>query len=531
MSNEYERFGARLDFAPEYYDDEPIYYATARFKQQKPRPTYWYDWRTGDLYFPSGASRDFGPGRAASDLLQMARTGTPSKLTVYLSAGETNETAPPHSWYREPVALGWKLAYRHEQPPLRTAIYTRDDMPGFEVTFRHTSAWFRRETSLARVRSAYGAVARRVRRDWWDEGGREGHVLLLGTPAQTGLDLLARALPKPRDYPNAPAYRYPIPPLDLWASLHTWGYQHRLELCMNPEQETAPGWWYMDGRFAYAAHTRLLPCWLEAHDQGVDRFERDRWGWYLVQATVPQGWKHLGILKDPYTLAWPSEPGQVIETWADSHELKLALDSGWDVKIRERWLFNAQRAGSDPLRLWTKRLVDAYLDAQRDPLGDDEGIGPLLKEAYGHLLYDTIGTFKRSRVEERVTLPVGAELPVGAYDVELTADGWEARIARPLSGWQLGRAQVGWWVALTSRQRNHGLMRRVLLTPREHVGAIRTDAAHLFCTRPDLEGIWHDFGRVGDYRVKGSRVGDVPMPHSEGELFELMHGDDGKRVH
>ena len=64
-------------------------------------------------------------------------------------------------------------------------------------------------------------------------------------------------------------------------------------------------------------------------------------------------------------------------------------------------------------------------------------------------------------------------------------------------------------------------MRRVLHTPREHVAAIRTDAAHLLAA-PDRD-VWRDAGRVGDFRVKGRIAHEIAAPHDETALFDLMH--------
>ncbi len=488
-------------------DETPT--ATARFKQQDERPVYWLDWRTDR--------------RSASEILAaLARTGTPGPKIVYILSGATNDTAPPHAWYRAPVADGYTVEYRSEQPPLRVAKYTKGEQA--EITFRHTSTWFRSETNLDRVRSAYRVLSHCLRRDWWHEGGAQSHVFPLASPAQTGLDLAARLLPRPSDYPKSPAYRYPIPAPDLWQSLHTYGYQHRSELCADPVFYQSPmqGYWYLDGRFAYAAHTRNVPCWLAIHDHR-NRFEPDRWGWYHITATVPSNWRHLGIFKTPGRQEWPHTPGARIDTWADQHEIKLALAHGWDVKVHERYVYNESRGGSDPLRHWTRRLVDRYSDAAKGEERSAFGpLAPLLKEAYGHILYDTLGTFKRSTVEEVVDVPRGQALPLGAHSIEATPHGWQAHISRPLSSYQLAWAQVHWWVAITSRQRNYGLMRRVLQTPREQVGAIRTDAAHLFCAMPDRAIVWHDYGKVGDYRVKGHLKGPVLMPQDETGLFDLM---------
>ena len=485
----------------------------AHWKQQKPRPVYWYDPATGELFVPSGGVaiiRSLIAGRLLEWLSITPPSRREERMTVYLLAGETNDTAPPHAWYTAPLADGWAVRYRQEQPPLRTATYTRADRPGLEITFRHTSAWFRTETSLARVRAAYSALEKRLRRDW-----RDPHVVLLASPAQTGLDLLARALP--RDKSGQP-YRYQLPPPELWELLHTYAYQHRLELTTLPELETAPGYYYLDGRFAYAAHTRNVPCWLHSHDT-TNEFSFWGWGFYHLTARVPRGWSHLGIFKQPGELAWPNTPGQMVTTWADSHEIKLALEHGWDVQIHERYLYASasKRAGSDPLRVWTERLVAAYLDCARAELGV---YGPLLKEACGHLVYDTIGTFKRSATTETVYVPRGAEIPLGAVQVEAVPGGFEARIEQPLSEYQLRWAHVHWWAAITHKQRRH-LMRRVLHTPREHVAAIRTDAAHLLAA-PDRD-VWRDAGRVGDFRVKGRIAHEIAAPHDETALFDLMH--------
>lgn len=487
----------------------------AHWKQQKPRPVLWYDWQQGRLYSTDGMPRNSGGLASAGGIidallfLSIVSMAQP-KCIVYILAGETNDTAPPHAWYTAPLADGWQVRYRQEQPPLRTATYTRDDRPGLEIQFRHTSAWFRTETSLSRVRAAYAALEKRLRRDW-----RDPHVVLLGSPAQTGLDLLARSLPKDRD---GQPYRYALPEPELWELLHTYAYQHRLDLTTLPDITTAPGYYYLDGRFAYAAHTRNVPCWPTLHDHD-NVFEFKGWGFYHITSRVPRGWAHLGIFKQPGELAWPNTPGQMVTTWADSHEIKLAIEQGWDLQIHERYLYAgaSTRPGSDPLKTWDGRLVTAYQDCASPALGD---YGPLLKEAVGHLVYDTIGTFKRSATIETVYVPRGADLPASAVSVEAVPGGFEAKIERPLSDYQLRWALVHWWAAITHKQRRH-LMRNVFKTPRRDVAAIRTDAAHLLA--PPDPAVWSDSGKVGDYRVKGKIERKVSAPHDEVALFALMH--------
>lgn len=494
----------------------------AHWRQQKARPVCWFEPATSTLTTPDGKALTLNHELEAGAILGLLAnnpqlTGGALHATVYVLAGETNDTAPPHRWYTAlPLQMGWQVQYRQEQPPLRTATYTRQG-DKLTVQFRHTSVWFRSETSLARVRSAYAALEKRLRRDWDDP-----HVVLLGSPAQTGLDLLARALPKDK---QGKPYRYELPPPELWELLHRYAYQHRLELTTSPDLVTAPGYYYLDGRFAYAAHLRNVPAWLVAHDT-QNEFSFWGWGFYHITARVPRGWSHLGIFKQPGELAWPNTPGQMITTWADSHEIKLAIEQGWDVQVHERYLYAgaSKRAGSDPLNTWGKRLIAAYTDCARPELG---AYGPLLKEAVGHLVYDTIGTFKRSSTIETVYVPRGEEIPLGAVQVEAVNGGFEAKVERPLSDYQLRWALVHWWAAITHKQRRH-LMRKVFQTPREHVAAIRTDAAHLLVP-PDL-GVWVDTGRVGDYRVKGCIEREVQAPHDESALFELMHESTSQAV-
>ena len=481
----------------------------AHYKQQKARPVYWYDWRNEILTHPSGETETVIYG--ASDILDGLLLTNSPKITVYILAGETNGTAPPHAWYTAPLADGWAVRYRQEQPPLRTATYTRPDRPGVEIQFRHTSAWFRTATNLDTIRRAYTALEKRLRRDW----DHDEHVVLLGSPAQTGLDLLARSLPKDR---NDQPYRYPLPEPELWELLHTYAYQHRLEITTLPELDTAPGYYYLDGRFAYAAHCRNVPCWPIGHDF-ENEFSFYGWGFYHITARVPRGWSHLGIFKQPGELAWPNKPGQMVTTWADSHEIKTAIEQGWDLQIHERYLYassSSKRPGADPLKTWNERLVKAYVDTSRAELG---AYGPLLKEACGHLVYDTIGTFKRSSTIETVYVPRGEDLPASAVSVTAVPGGFEAKVERPLSEYQLRWALVHWWAAITHKQRRH-LMRRVFKTPREHVAALRTDAAHLLA--PPDPAVWVDNGRVGEFRVKGKIEHEVTAPHDEAALFALM---------
>jgi hypothetical protein len=468
------------------------------------------------LTFASGETAQLGARNGALDVLH-ALDGLMRPQTVYLVTGRSAETAPPEDWYMTPTADGWAVDYRAGSCDKRSAVYTRGRQ---RIDLRHTAAWWDECRNVRAIRSAAEVLHRRLSRDFALPGCR---VALFGTPSQTGLHLLNLALPRRRVDGEFVPYEYPVLSESLRKFFGPVGeggiaFQHRREL-IHSADAYAPRFYYRDGRLAYAACLRDLPCGIPVHDDVPD-LEPRRPGWYRCTITVSKGWRHVGVVRALPDDVWPARSGMRFETWVSEPELRVVdTMTDWTYTIHERLLFQpSSTPGADPLRTWGDRLRKAFLDAHVVP---DPELRTLLKSAVRHALIDTLGVFGRRHGVRTYTIPFGQPLPM-QWDPVRTPYGWQVSEPQPIPDERMRYCQPHWLAHIWGAQRAR--LARVTISehPAGTVAGFRTDAA--FTTSPP---IMPDSGAIGEYRLKGSIGQARPYPRDWHEL-ELL-ADEAER--
>jgi len=416
------------------------------------------------------------------DMATCDEWGDDRAQVVYIVGGWDAASTPATEWFAAPE--GWQRATYHRDPLI--AVYKRD---GRKVTTYTTAQWFGKCTSAGLCRAAYVRL-RELLRSTFDKG-----VDLLGTPARTGLDLLARSLPRNRD--GVP-YEYPVLPDDVRETIeHNIG-QGRMEFLpvIGAASETNT-LYIVDATWMYAACVRHLPAPPLQHDY-VSEFAGYRCGFYRVEFTVPGNWQHIGLLPtwDGRKAVYPCEPGSGPYTaYVSGEELRLAIEQGWHIDIRERWLFADDRAANaDPSRAWAEhlRMLRGACTDQREGKA-----APYIRAALRALLIKGVGGLhRRGRTEQVETPHERAEEvdPAGVIEVTPTVIRWERAV--PLDASMAGFNHPEWAALVWGRARAR-LARAALQLPRESIIALRSDA--LVTT---FDPGWQDDGKPGSFRVK-----------------------------
>lgn len=301
--------------------------------------------------------------------------------------------------------------------------------------------------------------------------------------------------------------------------------QNRVEFCPAPAlrgQEVTV--WCLDGRFMYSALCSELGTGPIRREQGgglVDReYER---AWLHVEARVPEGWRHLGLLPardERGFVTYPCTPGEEFVTWVDGAELLTAWRVGteepyrdqppWALRVIERVVLTQGR----PLDVWCDRLRrerDASRDAeQRGWLRD------VLLQSIGQL-----AAHSRTReewVDDVADIPADwdVEIPeiVQRTDSPPTAGRW-VTVAEPLSPFARSMQHPELALAIWARARAR-VARFLLTVPREAVIAINGDA--VYTTQAPAAP---ETGRAGEFRPKG-QPRRMRCPESLPELQEAF---------
>lgn len=264
-------------------------------------------------------------------------------------------------------------------------------------------------------------------------------TLLMKTPASTGMNLWAAALPKQIELT-------PCTP-DIAEELHRTSGQHHLEHTvagpsMDRHEDVIPlvdptvlpkleGFAYVDGRYMYASLCNGLgvgPGTRLKRSEAADLLRENPYARarYRIKFTVPYDWRNVGIFGVQHQNArhgWynPNRPGATGETWCDAVEIFVAQKFGWVVEPLEAVVFNDKmpaerkrfREGdavarrtmtqSKPLDTWAKKLIEA-----REMVAADPDLSPALKTAVGGalraILIQSIGKFaSRGRGKTGVT--------------------------------------------------------------------------------------------------------------------------------
>lgn len=328
-------------------------------------------------------------------------------------------------------------------------------------------------------------------------------------------------------------------PVEQQALLQDTTGQGRFEAC--PVVETLPGLVCLDLRLAYAASAisikggrawryekRPAGGWAETGQKwclpGFRDYDPAR---YLVRFRVPGDWSHVGILPahGKGGWKWPSAPGEEAEDWADSREISLAVDCGWQVEIIERFICEPEgKYYAQPLRAWAERLLRIR---ERLMEGAGEETRPLYKRAIRNVILQSIGIFAvRPKVETR---QVGSredlsehelaeetyrELPDGTIEFEDYAA--SPRVAPLLHREFAAAVWADTRVRLLKQNAAIGgakVTTGALLLPREQVVGFGLD-----CVYTTHNPSWPDDDREGRFRVKEYLPGPLPAPRNRVEL-------------
>lgn len=395
---------------------------------------------------------------------------------------------------------------------------------GRQVEVQRAHVWFGEGVYSARDAALAWAVLRRAVAEEIPGG------VLLSSPATTGRDLWRRVIPKNKEFPVLSA--------ELRELIQSTSGQGRRELCAPPTPRLrVPLITQYDMRLAYAALAWGMPVGaptmmtgrdfaaLADEDQGKTLMRRGRW---LVRATVPGGWDHVGILPTPNrdgTWAWPSRPGTTFTSWCSADELSLARLHGWRCDVIEGFHFTEGK----PLNTWKDKIVNIYA-AERPDL--PPAVVKLVSSAARMMILATVGAFaSRSHVITRsVPATPDAVLPDDAPIRE--AGGmyiWEERAER--SEWMERTSHPEWSAQIWGRCRAR-LLNAPTGTPGVYAGALHVKPGTVIGMRTDgitLAGDpgWPDDGAPGRYRLKGRMRGSLEWPASDAELSTVKRYAEG----
>lgn len=357
----------------------------------------------------------------------------------------------------------------------------------------------------------------------------------LSTPATTARALWRRTIPAGRSYP--------VQSDEVRELIHATAGQARRELLPAPANGWLPGFAYLDGRLMYGALTWGMPVGapvryarLDTRDPDAEKVLRGRSRW-LVRATVPAGWDHVGLLMAPAGPApsdgwrYPAEPGERFEAWCDGSEVWHALRAGWRVDVVEGLSWSEGK----PLEAWVNRLRQLYGALERGNgarVADEPAdVRKLAAGAVRRILLFGIGGFaaRGGRYVNRRESARTANLPVDALDVAIDGETvtWRERVdagdtscAHPewsATVWARARVRL-----LTAPTGDATVAAGALTLPRRDIVAFSTDA--LYLTR---DPGWPDDGQPGRFRRKGQVLGEVSAPATWDALYRLRDAAAG----
>lgn len=385
---------------------------------------------------------------------------------------------------------------------------------GFKLTPASLAAGMRLADAGIRQEFIKDRRGRRVDADWLPR--------LRDTPSVTGRELLRRTLPQGREYAPLPA--------DVIDLLHRTSRQGRFALLKEPGSEL-PALFGYDMRFAYALGVQgVRGAGLASWDKGGPEFAGYAPGRYLCEWEVPYGWDQLGLLQSEDE-TWPSTPGEHGRGWVDGRELRLALDYGWDVKIRERVLFAVDDVDSRPLAQWAKKLIDVrekWIPAQSYQTAETIKIARAIIRTVvlltiGSLQGKPYKTTRRADTSKGETVPrgVNARREAGGLFV------WNELTPRPADKLDMVRPE---WASQVWAVQRVKLLDTGGHANQPNTGALHIDPDALVGLRSDAiystaDPGWEDTGAVGAFRVKGSPIlTPVRCPATGDHLAPMLEG-------
>lgn len=502
---------------------------TRQIRPWSARPTVFVTWTTGKGVDEQSRPLTVPKRASIGQLLAGLPAGTARVILCGIRPGARG--ADIGTWARGELPAGWTAGGHFLKTDEPILLYAG---PAGRLEIRHSSTWTRAEDHDAKpgeLAAAFRLADAGIAAEFSKVPHKPGEPKrfdamttpkLLGSPSTTGRELLRRTLPA--------GHRYDPLPAGTAILIQQTARQGRNSLLAEPGAELPAVFGY-DMRFAYAwAAQQVKGAGLASFDRNDPGFEPYKPGRYLAEWTVPYGWDQLAILQAE-DRSWPAKPGEHGRGWVDGRELRLALDYGWDIKIRERILFGNDTAR--PLETWARKLVtirNEWIPAQDDY---STRAAELARDMIRAILVSTIGSLQGRRhlitrdvpVTESRRVPKGVETRIDgdrlvwleeqpAPDLAMVRPEWSSQI------WALQRKQLldtgpSFGQAKAAGLRGIGALH---VDPTELVG-LRTDAIYT-TTDPG----WKDTGRVGDYRLKLTH-GPMLCPLSSGELSALEGGE------
>ncbi|WP_042435124.1 hypothetical protein [Streptacidiphilus anmyonensis] len=501
-------------------------------------------WRGGEVRLELGA-------RTPGEILDAALAAAPGIERLYVTAGDPwlagAERYPTlkqavNAWLNT-EAQHWTVDtgrgrdrmaghFVHARQPVGRYTRAGAERNAEHVEIRSVREWFDPDGADPRlVREAFVCLWKALKVKWPD-------VVLMGSPSQTGKDLWARTIPLKGQWAGG----YPVLSEELRALFHATAGQGRTELILPPQVPAElPGLVEYDRTFAYARHTWRSPVGTPRRVTGAEfakmgEAEQKKLlmspAHIRVRATVPQGWRHIGLLPAPISgdrnWEYPSTPGATFTTWAGGAEVYTALSNPfqpWRIEVLDALVF----AEGEPMDKWSKWLKEAWASltagAQIHADARQRQALFLASRAVRSILLFGIGGFAQrprlvtgtTSLDELHLVPEGAEIlthderqvtwqRVSGFSRDPMAHPeWSASV------WSGARAAL-----LSMRMRPENVQVGALHVAAGQVVAFRTDAIYL-TARHD----WPYHGEPGDYLLKGHLAGPVPAPTSEDELLVL----------
>lgn len=441
-------------------------------------PTIWVDVKTGQGVTQDGTTvtPKIGDRRRAPNLTDLLDTAAGYGARRIMLCGEKPEPAPGVRHWLLVQTPGWK-ATGHK---LRAPMVGRFEhiQTGQKVDVRTAGEWFPKVSDPDSDDDTPLPLKPWQAREAWNvtESVIQGILpkqFLLYTPSRTGMSMWWQSLR--RDSQK----QLIIPPAidrDIAADLHRTSGQHHVEHLVagdyasqhpdfvplidpakTPKIDTFS---HVDGRFMYAALGRELGIGpgirlnrAAAYDlMTTDPFAR---AWYEVRFTVPEGWRHIGILgvqhENPADgWLYPNRPGARHITWADASEVAVALNAGWLVEPLQaiRW------QKDKPLDTFMSRLNKA-----RDAVEKNRDLPWMLRKAVSsalrQILIQTVGSFASRGTTKTILVESALDIPAEYqgratrhgkfFTYEAPGDRWESQNYRPelaVQVWGRGRARL-----------------------------------------------------------------------------------------
>lgn len=499
------------------------------------RPIFWHEPGTCSLLqsepvwtraFTSDDS-DYDLREILIQIAQWCQAHDERSAILYLNGGHDAASTMPPDWYRAPLADSWRITSWRTGPMAVTY-----ETLGLTVSVRVAASWFDEGAAASDIDTL--AHAYHELQDALNQQFSRQHAYLLGTPAQTGLDLLEQSLPY--------GLELPILPDDLRETIQHNSPQGRNEVFTAPDAQNAHldelDWLQCyDGKWMYAACLNHIPAGRYVHRVGLQTFDEWAVGFYHFSAEVPSDWAHIGLL--PMWDTWdtrerktvyPWQPGQVFEGWATGAELQLAQRSGWEVYVDESIIWpDAQKL--NPLKSWRDHLVAAREHAEKREQSTDldtQRKARLIATAIRHILIDPIGALARRAGPERHLTPYDQKntIPEDSYNLDFYDEGMGWSIDRPLAGWAV-RFQHPEISAMVWGRARARLAKFALALPVESLILARTDALWLDCV---IAGLPANVAKPGEWRPKEYLPGPhIPAPRDTSDALKLMRQARGKR--